>query len=103
MGNVLPPNKDIHETYDLKGSTLGRLLPEEEILKNPYAVMKDLNWEKRGNKLQLGPQKRKLFITQLLRDVKVKKGYINFQFFEMFLLNHSKLIIAFGKNEYYGL
>lgn len=71
MGNVLPPNKDIHETYDLKGSTLGRFLPEEEIKKNPYAVMKDLNWEKRGNKLQLGPQKRKLFITQLLRDVKV--------------------------------
>ncbi|KAG2212248.1 uncharacterized protein EV154DRAFT_498809 [Mucor mucedo] len=71
MGNVLPPNKDIHETYDLKGSTLGRFLPEEEIKKNPYAVMKDLNWEKRGNKLQLGPQKRKLFITQLLRDVKL--------------------------------
>lgn len=72
MGNVLPPNKDIHETYDLKGSTIGRFLPEEEIKKNPYAVMKDLNWEKRAQKLQLGPQKRKLFITQLLRDVKVK-------------------------------
>jgi 1-phosphatidylinositol-4-phosphate 5-kinase len=50
---------------------LGRFLPEEEIKKNPYAVMKDLNWEKRARKLQLGPQKRKLFITQLLRDVKV--------------------------------
>ncbi|KAI8641600.1 hypothetical protein BD408DRAFT_452085 [Parasitella parasitica] len=71
MGNVLPPNKDIHETYDLKGSTIGRFLPEEEIRKNPYAVMKDLNWEKRANKLQLGPHKRKLFITQLLRDVKL--------------------------------
>ncbi|KAI9361344.1 hypothetical protein BD770DRAFT_383228 [Pilaira anomala] len=71
MGNVLPPNKDIHETYDLKGSTLGRFLPEEEIKKNPYAVMKDLNWEKQCKKLQLGPKKRKLFITQLLRDVKL--------------------------------
>ncbi|KAI8885210.1 SAICAR synthase-like protein [Backusella circina FSU 941] len=71
MGNVLPPNKDIHETYDLKGSTLGRFLPEEEIRKNPYAVMKDLNWTKRGKKLQLGPYKRKLFTTQLLRDVKL--------------------------------
>ncbi|EIE75627.1 hypothetical protein RO3G_00331 [Rhizopus delemar RA 99-880] len=69
MSNVFPPNKDIHETYDLKGSTLGRFLPEEEILKNPYAVMKDLNWEKRQRKLQLGPQKRKLFIGQLVRDV----------------------------------
>ncbi|CAO3693448.1 unnamed protein product [Rhizopus microsporus] len=69
MSNVFPPNKDIHETYDLKGSTLGRFLPEEEIRKNPYAVMKDLNWEKRERKLQLGPQKRKLFINQLVRDV----------------------------------
>lgn len=33
--------------------------------------MKDLNWEKRAAKLQLGPVKRKLFITQLLRDVKL--------------------------------
>ncbi|KAI8986488.1 hypothetical protein BDB01DRAFT_720192 [Pilobolus umbonatus] len=71
MGNILPPNKDIHETYDLKGSTIGRFLPEEEIKKNPYAVMKDLNWERRGKKLQLGPHKRHLFITQLLRDVRL--------------------------------
>ncbi|CAO0793077.1 unnamed protein product [Mucor circinelloides] len=69
MSNVFPPSKDIHETYDLKGSTLGRLLPEEEIRKNPFAVMKDLNWEKRQRKLKLGPQKRKLFISQLVRDV----------------------------------
>ncbi|KAI8988816.1 hypothetical protein BDB01DRAFT_719107 [Pilobolus umbonatus] len=69
MSNVFPPNKDIHETYDLKGSTLGRDLPEEEIRKNPYAVMKDLNWEKRNRKLQLGPIKRKMFIAQLISDV----------------------------------
>ncbi|GAA5796833.1 hypothetical protein HPULCUR_002211 [Helicostylum pulchrum] len=69
MSNVFPTSKDIHETYDLKGSTLGRLLPEEEILKNPYAVMKDLNWVKRDRKLKLGPQKRKMFIGQLVRDV----------------------------------
>jgi 1-phosphatidylinositol-4-phosphate 5-kinase len=52
---------------------LGRFLPEEEIRKNPYAVMKDLNWEKRQRKLQLGPLKRKLFISQLVRDVTVRK------------------------------
>ncbi|KAG1456847.1 hypothetical protein G6F56_006741 [Rhizopus delemar] len=69
MSNVFPPNKDIHETYDLKGSTLGRLLPEEEVLKNPHAVMKDLNWENKQRKLHLGPQKRKMFIGQLVRDV----------------------------------
>jgi 1-phosphatidylinositol-4-phosphate 5-kinase len=47
-------------------------LPEEEVRKNPHAVMKDLNWEKRQRKLQLGPQKRKLFINQLVRDVTVR-------------------------------
>ncbi|CAO3609184.1 unnamed protein product [Cunninghamella echinulata] len=71
MGNVFPPNKDVHETYDLKGSTIGRLLPEEEIRKNPSAVMKDLNWEKRNRKLKLGPQKRGMFIKQLVRDVRL--------------------------------
>ncbi|ORZ10074.1 hypothetical protein BCR42DRAFT_333937 [Absidia repens] len=71
MGNVFPPNKDVHETYDLKGSTLGRLLPEEEIKRNPSAVMKDLNWESRKRKLKLGPQKRGLFVKQLVRDVRL--------------------------------
>ncbi|KAI9027329.1 hypothetical protein CLU79DRAFT_803276 [Phycomyces nitens] len=74
MGNVFPPNKDIHETYDLKGSTFGRFLAEEEIRKNPYAVMKDLNWEKRAKELQLGPGKRQMFVVQLLRDVKLLVG-----------------------------
>ncbi|KAI9267891.1 hypothetical protein BDA99DRAFT_435960 [Phascolomyces articulosus] len=71
MGNVFPPNKDIHETYDLKGSIIGRLLPDAEIKKSKNAVMKDLNFEKNKQKLQLGPQKRKLFVSQLMRDVKL--------------------------------
>jgi 1-phosphatidylinositol-4-phosphate 5-kinase len=50
---------------------LGRFLQEDEIKKNPFAVMKDLNWEERKRKLKLGPQKRKLFIGQLVRDVTV--------------------------------
>ncbi|KAJ2964237.1 hypothetical protein NQZ79_g813 [Umbelopsis isabellina] len=71
MANVFPPNKDIHETFDLKGSKYGRLLPEEEIQKNPNAVMKDLNWEKKGRKLLLGPRKRRLFIQQMVTDVRL--------------------------------
>ena len=72
MGNVLPPHNDIHEMYDLKGSTFGRFLPQEEIEKNKNnAVMKDLNFEKNNKKLQLGPQKRKMFISQLTRDARV--------------------------------
>lgn len=51
---------------------MGRLLPEEEIKKSKNAVMKDLNFQKNNRKLQMGPQKRKLFIGQLMRDVKVK-------------------------------
>ncbi|KAI8926712.1 hypothetical protein BC831DRAFT_455183 [Entophlyctis helioformis] len=68
MGNVFPPNKDIHETYDLKGSIVGRSIPDEEARKNPRAVMKDLNWLDRGRKILLGPEKRKLLIEQLERD-----------------------------------
>ncbi|KAJ3194870.1 Phosphatidylinositol-4-phosphate 5-kinase [Irineochytrium annulatum] len=69
MGNVFPANKDIHETYDLKGSTVGRLLRDEEMKKNPIAVLKDLNWLQRNRKLRLGPLKRELFVTQMEKDV----------------------------------
>ncbi|KAI9319917.1 hypothetical protein BX666DRAFT_2018084 [Dichotomocladium elegans] len=71
MGNVFPPHNDIHEMYDLKGSTIGRLLCDEDIIKAKNAVLKDLNWEKNNKKLQMGPAKRKLFISQLVRDVKL--------------------------------
>lgn len=68
--------------------------------------MKDLNWEKRGNKLQLGPQKRKLFITQLLRDVKVR--FIMSLFMPLLLCTYCLYflkykMLAFGPNEHHGL
>ncbi|KAJ3416780.1 Phosphatidylinositol-4-phosphate 5-kinase [Chytridiales sp. JEL 0842] len=69
MGNVFPPNKDIHETYDLKGSTIGRAVPEEIASKNPRAVLKDINWIDRGRKLLLGPTKRKILIDMMDKDV----------------------------------
>ncbi|KAJ3088454.1 Phosphatidylinositol-4-phosphate 5-kinase, partial [Quaeritorhiza haematococci] len=69
MTNVFPPNKDIHEVYDLKGSTFGRLFPEEEAHGNPRAVLKDMNWLSREKTLQLGPAKQKLFVDQLEKDV----------------------------------
>lgn len=71
MGNIFPPNKDIHETYDLKGSMVGRYYPEEKAVQNPRAVLKDKNWLKRDKKINLGPEKRKLLIEQIDRDVKV--------------------------------
>ncbi|TPX32674.1 hypothetical protein SeMB42_g07585 [Synchytrium endobioticum] len=69
MGNVFPPNKDIHEVYDLKGSTVGRIVPDEVVKKNPSAVMKDLNFLQRGRKLQLGPAKSLMLIEQMTKDV----------------------------------
>jgi 1-phosphatidylinositol-4-phosphate 5-kinase len=69
MGNVFPSNKNVHEIYDLKGSTFGRMTTDEELVKNPTAVMKDLNWIKRRMKLELGPEKRHLFLSQLEKDI----------------------------------
>ena len=68
MNNLFPPHKDIHETYDLKGSTVGREYPEDKAKKNPRAVLKDLNWINRGKMLELGPEKRALLTEQLRRD-----------------------------------
>ncbi|KAJ3090041.1 Phosphatidylinositol-4-phosphate 5-kinase [Quaeritorhiza haematococci] len=69
MGNVFPPNKDMHEIYDLKGSTVGRFYSEEKAMNNPLAVLKDLNWVGRKQELCLGPEKRGLFVKQMEKDV----------------------------------
>jgi len=53
MNNLFPAHRDIHENYDLKGSTVGRLLPESKLQDNPGAVMKDLNWIQRGRVLEV--------------------------------------------------
>ncbi|KAG0793158.1 hypothetical protein G6F29_005490 [Rhizopus arrhizus] len=71
MGNVLPSNKDVHETYDLKGSTYGRITTDEDLRKNPHAVLKDLNWVNKKKRLELGPQKVSLFLDQLHKDVQL--------------------------------
>ncbi|KAI8827089.1 uncharacterized protein EV422DRAFT_491372 [Fimicolochytrium jonesii] len=70
MLNVFPPNKDIHEMYDLKGSRVGREFPEELAKDDPRAVLKDINWLNRKRKLELGPTKAKIFIEQLEKDMK---------------------------------
>ncbi|PVF93524.1 SAICAR synthase-like protein [Serendipita vermifera] len=74
MNNLFPAHRDIHETYDLKGSTVGRLLPDSKLEENPNAVMKDLNWIQRGRVLELGPYKRALLTEQLRRDVEFLKS-----------------------------
>ncbi|KAI2624449.1 hypothetical protein GGS21DRAFT_532388 [Xylaria nigripes] len=71
MNNLFPPHRDIHTTFDLKGSTIGRDYKEENLEKNPRATLKDLNWLRRKRHLELGLQKRQLFLQQLQNDVKL--------------------------------
>ncbi|KAI0509554.1 hypothetical protein F5B22DRAFT_616755 [Xylaria bambusicola] len=71
MNNLFPPHKDIHTTFDLKGSTIGRDYREEDLEKNPRATLKDLNWLRRKRHLELGLQRRQLFLQQLQSDVKL--------------------------------
>ena len=71
MNNLFPPHRDIHQTFDLKGSTVGRDYREEELEKNPRATLKDLNWLRRKRHLELGLTKKQLFMEQLQRDVRL--------------------------------
>ena len=69
MNNLFPPHRDIHQTFDLKGSTIGRDFKEEDLESNPRATLKDLNWLRRDLHLEFGPAKRQIFISQMERDV----------------------------------
>ncbi|CAG8583546.1 7025_t:CDS:2, partial [Diversispora eburnea] len=69
MNNIFPPHRDIHEIYDLKGSTVGREYNEQLAVNNPRAVLKDLNWVNRNRCLEFGPEKQKIFVEQLKKDV----------------------------------
>ncbi|KAK5132950.1 hypothetical protein LTR08_008313 [Meristemomyces frigidus] len=69
MNNLFPPHRDIHRTFDLKGSTIGRDFREEDLEKNPRATLKDLNWLRRNLHLEFGPTKKEAFVAQMQRDV----------------------------------
>lgn len=71
MNNLFPPHRDIHQTFDLKGSTIGRDYKEEDLANNPRATLKDLNWLRRKRHLELGIQKKLLFLSQLQKDVRL--------------------------------
>ncbi|KAF5368824.1 hypothetical protein D9758_003034 [Tetrapyrgos nigripes] len=113
MNNLFPPHRDVHATYDLKGSTVGREWidkrkaqeekerresqtqsqvgresqtsekhresenqreKEKDKKKNPTTpVLKDLNWIKTHQSLELGPEKRALLTEQLRRDKEMLK------------------------------
>jgi 1-phosphatidylinositol-4-phosphate 5-kinase len=72
INNVFPAHRDIHQTYDLKGSTVGREFDEAKLKDNPKGPLKDLNWINRGMNMHLGPRKKNLLMSQLKKDVEVK-------------------------------
>ncbi|KAK0625216.1 hypothetical protein B0T17DRAFT_265909 [Bombardia bombarda] len=71
MNNLFPPHRDIHQTFDLKGSTVGREYKGDDMEKNPRVTLKDLNWLRRQQNLELGIQKKQLFLEQLSKDVRL--------------------------------
>ena len=69
MNNLFPPHRDIHQTFDLKGSTVGRDFKEEDLEQNPRATLKDLNWLRRNYHFEFGANKKRMFIEQMQKDV----------------------------------
>jgi len=68
---VFPAHRDIHQTYDLKGSTIGREFDETRLQDNPKGPLKDLNWIHRNMAMYFGPRKKNLVLSQLKKDVEL--------------------------------
>ncbi|KAI9485326.1 MAG: hypothetical protein EXX96DRAFT_544735 [Benjaminiella poitrasii] len=75
MGNVMPPNKDVHQKYDLKGSLFGRYTPIENADDEKDKVKKDQNWLQENQQIELGPTKRDLLMQQIKIDVDFLKTH----------------------------
>ncbi|KAH3668783.1 hypothetical protein OGAPHI_002538 [Ogataea philodendri] len=73
MNNIFPPHRDLHEKYDLKGSTYGRItnVAAAKAQGKTSIVQKDLNWLQNKDRLKFGPTKRKQILQQLRGDVEL--------------------------------
>ncbi|KCV68595.1 hypothetical protein H696_04887 [Fonticula alba] len=65
MTNIFPSDRDIHMTFDLKGSLVGRQTPTAD---GKQRVLKDLNFLRGGHRIYLGPEKAAAFMLQVERD-----------------------------------
>jgi 1-phosphatidylinositol-4-phosphate 5-kinase len=66
MQSVFYGRNEVHEMYDLKGSTVGRSATEKERSKGlAHCVLKDLDLDK---KIRLGPGRKEAFLTQIKYD-----------------------------------
>merc|ERR1712154_660372 len=59
-------NIDIHDQYDLEGSTQGRRATKAE--RERGDILKDLDWIDDGKKINIGPRRAKLLKDQLKKD-----------------------------------
>jgi 1-phosphatidylinositol-4-phosphate 5-kinase len=50
---------------------VGRDFDEEKLKENPRRPLKDLNWIRQGMRLELGPRKKELLLTQIKKDVEL--------------------------------
>lgn len=71
MNNLFPPHMDIHSTYDVKGSTVGRITTEDDKRGNPRGTLKDLNWLNSKQFLKFSNEKKKAFLEQVEKDVQL--------------------------------
>ncbi|KAG7829556.1 hypothetical protein KL920_002415 [Ogataea angusta] len=73
MNNIFPPHRDLHEKFDLKGSTHGRFtnVSAAKAQGKTSIVQKDLNWLQDHHRLNFGPTKRKQIANQLRSDVQL--------------------------------
>lgn len=78
MNNLFPPHRDIHQKYDLKGSTWGRFtkltLNGRKEANFSQLTLKDLNWVESKEMICFGPKKSKVFLAQLKADVSFLKS-----------------------------
>lgn len=67
MCNIFDTDRIIHHRYDLKGSTVGRMVQESERL-NATVIFKDLDFKEKLGNLRLGPERKKLLMDQMRSD-----------------------------------
>lgn len=70
MQSVFYGDNEIHEMYDLKGSTVGRKVSDEDRLMPKQCVFKDLDMISCGQKIKLGPN-RAAFVDQIRKDAEL--------------------------------
>eukprot|EP00727_Mastigamoeba_balamuthi_P006887 m51a1_g2819 putative phosphatidylinositol phosphate kinase (970) ;mRNA; r:171394-174895 len=69
MANLFATSMQIHERFDLKGSTLGRYVEERErAARGRCVTLKDQNWLEMGKQMKLGAERKALLVQQLQRD-----------------------------------